>query len=159
MNVKEEYLETLFSLEIEEIKDSLINILSQSGISYQLDFRVKSLDRIHQKQLLFKERNRPCELFDIPDILGFRISVDSKADVYSIFALLNTCFEPSRVVDYFNSPKSTGYQAFNCFYDNWAFNTEIQIMTNEMRDWTNATHDEHYKMKYGDIIRIRDLTR
>lgn len=49
MNVKEEYLENLFFLEIEEIKDTLINILSQSGISYQLEFRVKSLEKIRQK--------------------------------------------------------------------------------------------------------------
>jgi len=25
-------------------------------------------------------------------------------------------------------------------------------MTKEMRDWTNATHDEHNKRKYGDIL-------
>ena len=31
MNIKKEYLESLFSLEIEEIKDILINILGQSG--------------------------------------------------------------------------------------------------------------------------------
>ena len=31
MNIKQEYLEGLFSLEIEEIKDILINILGQSG--------------------------------------------------------------------------------------------------------------------------------
>ena len=79
-------------------------------------------------------------------------SVDSESDVYRIFALLNDYFEPSRVIDFFNNPKSTGYKAFNCFYDNWAFNTEIQIMTKEMRDWTNATHDEHNKRKYGEIL-------
>lgn len=152
MDVKEEYLENLFFLEIEEIKDTLINILNQSGISYQLEFRVKSLEKIRQKQLLFKERSKPCSLFDVPDILGFRISVDSESDVYRIFALLNDYFEPSRVIDFFNNPKSTGYKAFNCFYDNWAFNTEIQMMTKEMRDWTNATHDEHNKRKYGDIL-------
>lgn len=152
MNIKQEYLEGLFSLEIEEIKDILINILSQSGVPYQMEFRVKSLEKIHQKQLLFKERNQSCELFDVPDILGFRISVDTERDVYKVFALLNDYFEPIRVVDFFNNPKSTGYQAFNCFYDNWAFNTEIQIMTKEMRDWTNATHDEHNKRKYGEIL-------
>lgn len=26
------------------------------------------------------------------------------------------------------------------------------MMTKEMRDWTNATHDEHNKRKYGDIL-------
>jgi len=56
------------------------------------------------------------------------------------------------VTNFFNNPKSTGYKAFNCFYDNWAFNTEIQMMTKEMRDWTNATHNEHNKRKYGDIL-------
>lgn len=136
MDIKEEDLTKLFSLEIEEIKDVLINILNRSGIPYQLEFRVKSLEKIRQKQLLFKERSKPCSLFDVPDILGFRISVDSEIDVYRIFSLLNDYFEPSRVIDFFNNPKSTGYKAFNCFYDNWAFNTEIQMMTKEMRDWT-----------------------
>jgi len=100
MNIKKEYLESLFSLEIEEIKDILINILSQSGVPYQMEFRVKSLEKIHQKQLLFKERNQSCELFDVPDILGFRISVDTERDVYKVFALLNDYFEPIRVVDF-----------------------------------------------------------
>ena len=68
MSIKQEYLEGLFSLEIEEIKDVLINILNRSGIPYQLEFRVKSLEKIRQKQLLFKERSKPCSLFDIPDV-------------------------------------------------------------------------------------------
>lgn len=152
MIIKEEYLEELAFLEMEEIKFEIMNILSNYGKSYTLDCRVKTLEKIHQKQLLYQERNKPCTLDDIPDIIGFRIAVETQEEVIRIYTLINSIFEPKRVVDFFNYPKSTGYKAFNCFYGNWAFGTEIQIMTKEMRDWTNATHEEHNKLKYGDIM-------
>lgn len=155
MYIKEEYLEELAFLEMEEIKEVLNNLLSNCGFSYELECRVKSLDKIHQKQTLYEERNKPSTLNDIPDIIGFRISIESEEEVIRIFSLINSHFKPIRVVDFFNYPKVTGYKAFNCFYDNWTFKTEIQIMTKEMRDWTNATHEEHNKRKYGDVIRSR----
>lgn len=152
MPIKEEYLEELAFLEMEEIKEVLNNLLSNCGFSYELECRVKSLDKIHQKQALYEERNVPSTLNDIPDIIGFRISVENEEEIIRIYELINRFFNPIRVIDFFNRPKQTGYKAFNCFYDNWAFPTEIQIMTKEMREWTNATHEEHNKRKYGDIL-------
>ena len=159
MSIKEEYLEELAFLEMEEIKDELIAFLNTLDISYELENRVKSLTKIHQKQELYSERSNPVDLFDIPDIIGFRISVNTEEDVVRIFSILNKYFVPFRIIDFFNNPKFTGYKAFNCFYDIWGFKTEIQIMTKDMRDWTNATHDEHNERKYGDIIRDRKLLK
>lgn len=158
MLIKEEYLEELAFLEMKEIENELENILSKNyDKSYILDSRVKSLEKIHLKQQYREERSDPSNILDVPDIVGFRISVESEEDVIRMFGLINSHFEPVRVVDFFNYPKNTGYKAFNCFYDNWGFKTEIQIMTKTMRDWTNATHDEHNERKYGDIIRDRKL--
>ena len=152
MQIKEKYLEELAFLEMEEIKIEIMNILSQYDKPYILDMRVKSLDKIHQKQALYSERNKPSSLDDIPDIIGFRIAVDSEEEVIRIYNLINSIFSPVRVIDFFNCPKDTGYKAFNCFYDRWGLNTEIQIMTKDMRDWTNTTHEEHNQRKYGDIL-------
>lgn len=152
MLVKEKYLEELAFLEMEEIKVEIMSILSQYDKPYILDSRVKSLNKIHQKQTLYQERNEPSTLEDIPDIIGFRIAVDSEEEIIRIYDLINSIFSPVRVIDFFNYPKATGYKAFNCFYDIWGLNTEIQIMTKEMRDWTNATHDEYNQIKYGDIL-------
>ncbi len=153
MPIKEKYLEELAFLEMEEIKDVLISFLDKCNISYELDFRVKSLDKIHQNQLLFKENNGVSDLSDIPDIIGFRISVDSDQEVLRIFDLLFDYFIPISVGDVFNHTNNTGYKAFSCYYDVWGINTEIQIMTKNMRDYINSHHEEHD----NNSIRTRSL--
>ncbi|MCM1052372.1 MAG: RelA/SpoT domain-containing protein [Ruminococcus sp.] len=151
--MKEEYLEELAYLEAYEMQEILKSFLdTKYDKDYILEFRIKSLDKIKLKQRLYAMRYGYFELLDVPDIIGFRIAIDTEEDVQLIASLIDYYFRPTRIVDFFEKPKETGYKAYNYFFENEEIGTEIQIMTKEMRDWTNSTHEEHDERKYGAVL-------
>ena len=156
MFIKEEYLEELAFLEMEEIKEMLIKFLDNNYyLPYILESRVKSISKLKQKLQLHISRGITGEnVVDILDIIGFRISVDNEDEVINMVNLMQRFASYLRLKDQFNNPRSTGFKAFSYYYDCFGFNTEIQIMTKDMREWTNGTHKKHDERKYG-LIRNR----
>ncbi len=150
--MKEEYLEDIARLEAYEMEEILKKFLDTFfGKDYILEFRIKSLAKMKLKQKLYAERKGSCELEDIPDIIGFRIAVDREDDVHELMDLICRFLHPTRVVNFFNNTY-TDYKAYNIFFEDIEINTEIQVMTKEMRDWTNMTHKEHDERKYGSVL-------
>lgn len=126
----EENLEELAFLESEEQRVILKELLDlKYGQDYILECRIKSMEKIKLKQELYRERYGDFSLFDVPDIIGFRISVDTEEDVGKVMSLILNSYRPTRIIDFFNNPKSTGYKAYNVFFENLIINTEIQVMT------------------------------
>jgi len=107
---------------------------------YDFEYRIKTRASIERKQNL----NSRIKLYQIPDILGFRISVPNDEYVLIISKIMAR-MEPITFTDFFNTPRNSGFKAF--IYRFGSF--EIQIMTYQMRDWTNNTHDEYEKQRYG----------
>lgn len=157
MNIKEEYFDKLTTLEMEEIKDMIVNLLNKFDVSYELEYRNKELAKLKRKIEYRKGKGFKNEnILNIPDIIGFRIVVESEEDVLKIRDILNNT-RYDRIIDNFNFPKESGFRDFAYYYACFGFNTEIQIMTKSMRDWTNATHEEYEMRKYGDLVRSRGL--
>ena len=114
---------------------------------YELESRIKGVDGLKRKQTQFPEKYG-FNVEAIPDILGFRVSVPSEEDCLVISEIIYG-LAPYNVLDFFNNPKESGFKAFLYQLTSSSVNVEIQIMTYKMRDWTNATHEEHEQRKYG----------
>ena len=144
MAINDEQLQEMACKELETLKDNLIDFLEKNyNKPYELDCRVKTPEKLREKQKLMNYSS----IIACKDIIGFRISVDSEDEVLELSRLVES-LGPNSVVDYFNKPRETGFKAF-LYYFELDINTEIQIMTKEMKEWTNKTHDEHNKRKYG----------
>lgn len=150
MNQNDEKLQLLAEQWMNNLELQIINFLDRCyGKPYTLDKRVKSIDKLKLKQRLFSnKRGYLVPLEELPDIVGFRISVESEEDVEIVSGIVKNLMLPNRVIDYFNKPKDTGFKAYLYYFDKYEINTEIQIMTERMKEWTNATHDEHNNRKY-----------
>lgn len=148
--MNEDKLQNLANANLELLKVKIELLLNQYFHKpYVLDFRVKSISKLKQKQLLFfQKKGYLLPLESLPDVVGFRISLENESDVIEVSELISKFLKPSRLIDYFNYPKDTGYKAFMYYFENLEVNMEIQIMTIEMMKWTNATHEEHDKRKY-----------
>lgn len=117
---------------------------------FLLEFRIKSFESINRKQELWqREYNFRPSFEKLPDIIGYRLSVENEEDCTVMSDVISEYLNPNRLIDYFNHPKETGFKAYLYYIEEDKFNSEIQIMTLSMRGWTNSTHQEHVIRKYG----------
>lgn len=151
MNQEDEKIRLLAEQWMNDLETKIIYLLERYyGKPYTLDKRVKSTDKLKLKQgLLSNKRGYLVPIEELPDIVGFRISVENDKDVEIVSEIIKYFMLPDRVVDFFNKPKDTGFKAYLYYFKNFEVNTEIQIMTKKMKEWTNETHDEHNKRKYN----------
>ncbi|MCH5167168.1 MAG: hypothetical protein J1F35_04660 [Erysipelotrichales bacterium] len=148
-----EELQFLAQEEVEEFKPILTEFLDKNyGKPYTLEYRIKSPEKIRLKQELFsKMKGIDFPLWALPDIIGYRIGVESEEEVEVLNQLIKMEYEPIRIMDYFNNPKESGFRAYLQQFDNARVNTEIQIMTFDMIKWTNATHQDYDDKKYVSL--------
>jgi len=150
MNQEEEKIQFIAEqwLEIFE-RQMTIFLDSYYGKPYTLDKRIKSVDKIRMKQrFLSEKKGYLVPLKEISDIVGLRISVESEKDVEIVSKIIKEEALPRKIIDYFNKPKDTGFKAYLYYFENFEVSTEVQIMTEKMKEWTNATHDEYNHRKY-----------
>lgn len=136
MNQDDENLQLLAEQWMNTLEMQIINFLDKYyGKPYILEKRVKSIDKLRLKQKLFSDKvGYSVSLEDLPDIVGFRISVESEKDVEIMSEIIKNLMLPNRVIDYFNKPKDTGFKAYLYYFNNYEVNTEIQIMTERMKE-------------------------
>ena len=153
MNLEDEELQLLAEEQMNRLRTEIQKYLNKFyDKTYILDSRVKSPDKLKMKQtLISSKKGYPIKLNDLPDIIGLRISVETEQDVEKMSELIKG-LSPSKVMDYFNTPRENGFKAFLYYFENIGINVEIQIMTVQMMEWTNATHKEHDTKKYGQKI-------
>lgn len=151
MEIEEDELQLLATEQMNRLKGRIKRFLdTHFAKPYILDCRVKSIEKLKLKQALFSQKyGYSVKLTDLPDIVGFRISVENEEDVEEVSELVKGFLSPSGVNDHFNNPGENGFKGFVYFFEVFGLNTEIQVMTTRMMEWTNATHDEHNKRKYG----------
>ncbi len=152
MNKTIEELRNL-ALELQPIIDAKIKSLLDTFYKkpYEEESRIKSENGLLRKQEKIPEYYKD-NISKIPDVLGFRISLPSDEDCPFVAKLIEEFLKPHTLFDMFNNPKPTGFKAFLYHISTEKVNIEIQIMTYQMRDWTNATHAEHEMRKYGSVL-------
>jgi len=137
--------------EVDTFLPQLRNIIaSKYGKPFLLEYRIKSLESLKRKQKLWKrEYGNIPNIDSLPDIVGYRISVDDETDCEVLSDIISQSLSPQSSIDYFHQPRETGFKAFLYYLQNTKVNSEVQIMSSKMRDWADETHDEHERTKYG----------
>ncbi len=129
---------------IEERKVEIDNLMT--GIPYKLEYRIKSEDHIYRKQQKKNFKN----MTDVEDIIGFRILVENEALCHEVYSILTGYYNPYKISNYFMKPKTTGFKAYILKLNQYEINTEIQIMTYDMKIIAERTHLIHEQAKYDN---------
>lgn len=121
---------------------------------YILECRVKSTEKLKLKQaLLSSVKGKPQAITSLLDIVGFRIGVETEEDVVELANVMLNYLEPYQAKDSFTQPSEGGFKAYLLHLDTLAngvgVNTEVQMMTMQMMEFANATHEEYDEKKYG----------
>lgn len=157
---EEEFMQLVLKMQ-KEIEYEIIKFLKIYYLKpYTLESRIKTPEKIKMKQEYLRNKNSSRDnyhtpdliIYDVPDLIGFRISADSEEDVKELIELFaNIWARPLSTYDFFNNPKPTGFKAVLSQYVANKVPYEIQIMTTSMKNWTNETHEEHNKRKYEEV--------
>ena len=138
---------------LEEMKESIIDILTDAGIKFEIKGRVKSVYSIYNKLSNGKEWNK------IYDILALRIFVEEESDCYQVIGLIHSRFRPmpKRFKDYIASPKENMYQSLHTTVfgiEGHVF--EIQVRTYEMDEIAEKGIASHWSYKEKGTKKIQN---
>ena len=139
---------------LEEMKKSIIDILTEAGIKFEIKGRVKSVYSIYNKLSNGKEWNK------IYDILALRIFVEEESDCYQVIGLIHSRFRPmpKRFKDYIASPKENMYQSLHTTVfgvEGHVF--EIQVRTYEMDEIAEKGIASHWSYKEKGTKKIQNV--
>ena len=139
---------------LEEMKESIIDILTDAGIKFEIKGRVKSVYSIYNKLSNGKEWNK------IYDILALRIFVEEESDCYQVIGLIHSRFRPmpKRFKDYIASPKENMYQSLHTTVfgiEGHVF--EIQVRTYEMDEIAEKGIASHWSYKEKGNKKIQNV--
>ena len=139
---------------LEEMKESIIDILTDAGIKFEIKGRVKSVYSIYNKLSNGKEWNK------IYDILALRIFVEEESDCYQVIGLIHSRFRPmpKRFKDYIAMPKENMYQSLHTTVfgvEGHVF--EIQVRTYEMDEIAEKGIASHWSYKEKGTKKIQNV--
>lgn len=132
---------------LSQVTDQVKRDLEEAGIKAIVYGRPKHYYSIYQKMVV---RNR--DFFEIFDLVGLRIIVDSKADCYGALGVLHARWNPlpGRFKDYIAMPKYNLYQSLHTTVLGPAGKpVEFQIRTKEMHQRAEYGVAAHWKYKQG----------
>ena len=139
---------------LEEMKESIIELLREAGITFEIKGRVKSVYSIYNKLNNGKEWDK------IYDILALRVFVDTEAECYQVIGLIHSRFRPmpKRFKDYIASPKENMYQSLHTTVfgvEGKVF--EIQVRTYEMDEIAEKGVASHWPYKEKGTKKIQNI--
>lgn len=139
---------------LEEMKESIIELLTDAGITFEIKGRVKSVYSIYNKLNNGKEWNK------IYDILALRVFVNTEAECYQVIGLIHSRFRPmpKRFKDYIASPKENMYQSLHTTVfgvEGKVF--EIQVRTYEMDEIAEKGVASHWSYKEKGTKKIQNI--
>ena len=139
---------------LEEMKESIIELLTDAGITFEIKGRVKSVYSIYNKLNNGKEWNK------IYDILALRVFVNTEAECYQVIGLIHSRFRPmpKRFKDYIASPKENMYQSLHTTVfgvEGKVF--EIQVRTYEMDEIAEKGAASHWSYKEKGTKKIQNI--
>ena len=136
------------------MKESIIELLTDAGITFEIKGRVKSVYSIYNKLNNGKEWNK------IYDILALRVFVNTEAECYQVIGLIHSRFRPmpKRFKDYIASPKENMYQSLHTTVfgvEGKVF--EIQVRTYEMDEIAEKGVASHWSYKEKGTKKIQNI--
>lgn len=120
---------TILNNYLNDMKDSIANLLKENNIEFTIKGRVKNIYSIYNKLCSGKKWE------EIYDILAIRILLESEEDCFQVAGLIHSKYQqiPSRYKDYINNPKENTYQSLHTTIigsDKKIY--EIQLRTRQM---------------------------
>jgi len=139
---------------LEEMKESISDILRENGVSFEIKGRVKSVYSIYNKLNNGKKWN------DIYDFLALRVFVDKVSDCYLAVGLIHSKYRPmpKRFKDYIAMPKENMYQSLHTTIfgiDGHLF--EVQIRTYEMDEIAEKGIASHWSYKEKGSKKVQNI--
>ncbi len=132
---------------VERAKEQVAKVLEESGISCEIEGRIKSVYSIWRKMFA---QNRTFD--EIYDYYAIRVIVNSELECYTVLGLIHDMFRsvPGRFKDYISTPKPNMYRSLHTTVigkDGIPF--EVQIRTREMHRIAEFGLAAHWKYKSG----------
>lgn len=139
---------------LDEMKETVSEILTTAGIKFEIKGRVKSIYSIYNKLNNGKEWDK------IYDILALRVFVEETSECYQVIGLIHSRFRPmpKRFKDYIASPKENMYQSLHTTVfgvEGHVF--EIQVRTYEMDEIAEKGIASHWSYKEKGTKKIQNM--
>lgn len=135
------------SAALKRTQDQISELLSKTGIPFQISSRVKSIFSIYKKM-------QAGHSFDeIYDLMALRIITETENQCYEILGYIHASFKPipGRFKDYIAMPKPNMYQSLHTTIIADSGNVfEVQIRTREMDEVAEEGVAAHWRYKEGD---------
>ena len=139
---------------LNEMKESISDILTEHGIKFEIKARVKSIYSIYHKLTTGHKWN------EIYDILAMRLIVPTEEDCYLAIGLIHAKYRPvpKRFKDYIAMPKANMYQSLHTTVfgvDGHLF--EVQFRTFEMDEFAEKGMASHWSYKEHGTKKVQNL--
>ena len=139
---------------LNEMKESITNILTEQGLKFKIKGRVKSVHSIYNKLATGRKWN------DIYDILALRVILEEVSDCYMAVGLIHSKYRPipKRFKDYIAMPKANMYQSLHTTVfgvDGHLF--EIQFRTYEMDEFAEKGMASHWSYKEHGTKKVQNI--
>ncbi|MGA2351116.1 MAG: bifunctional (p)ppGpp synthetase/guanosine-3',5'-bis(diphosphate) 3'-pyrophosphohydrolase [Terracidiphilus sp.] len=143
---------------LHSVEDTLNEQLRENNIEARVEWRIKRLYSIFQKQ------QRSKVSFDqVYDLLAIRVITQDVAACYAVFGLIHTLWRPvpGRIKDFIAMPRANRYQSLHTTVMSAAGHQfEVQIRTEEMHRIAEEGIAAHWKYKAGGgVVTARDEER
>jgi len=140
------------------VEDILTEQLRENNIEARVEWRIKRLYSIFQKQ------QRSKVSFDqVYDLLAIRVITQDVAACYAVFGLIHTLWHPvpGRIKDFIAMPRANRYQSLHTtVMSATGHQFEVQIRTEEMHRIAEEGIAAHWKYKAGGgAVTARDEER
>jgi GTP pyrophosphokinase len=140
------------------VEDTLTEQLRENGIEARVEWRIKRIYSIFQKQ------QRSKVSFDqVYDLLAIRVITQDVAACYAVFGLIHTLWRPvpGRIKDFIAMPRANRYQSLHTTVMGASGHQfEVQIRTEEMHRTAEEGIAAHWKYKAGEgVVTARDEER
>jgi GTP pyrophosphokinase len=140
------------------VEDTLTEQLRENNIEARVEWRIKRLYSIYQKQ------QRSKVSFDqVYDLLAVRVITEDVAACYAVFGLIHTLWRPvpGRIKDFIAIPRANRYQSLHTTVIGASGHQfEVQIRTEEMHRIAEEGIAAHWKYKAGEgAVTARDEER
>jgi GTP pyrophosphokinase len=143
---------------LRSVEDTLVEQLRENGIQARVEWRIKRIFSIYQKQ------QRSKVSFDqVYDLLAIRVITQDVAACYAVFGMIHTLWRPvpGRIKDFIAMPRANRYQSLHTTVMSQAGHQfEVQIRTEEMHRTAEEGIAAHWKYKAGGAaVTARDEER
>ena len=142
---------------IQQIRQSLQELLLEQGIEADIEGRTKRVYSVHQKM-----KRQRIGLHQVYDFVAIRVLVKAVPDCYAVLGIVNNMWSPvpGRIKDFIAMPRPNMYQALHTTVIGTSGQPfEIQIRTRDMHRVAEEGIAAHWRYKEGRVEENKDDKR